>query len=100
MDREREIEAFDAVEYWTIGADLSKRPEGRKKASARTSSTPSSFASTASSRSSPTRRTRRGSQPTLMARTTSRATYGSARFSAGRRPRSSPAPCNRTPRAS
>jgi len=33
VDREREIEAFDAVEYWTVGADLSKRPEGRKKAS-------------------------------------------------------------------
>ncbi len=32
VDREREIEAFDPVEYWTIGADLSKIPTGGKKA--------------------------------------------------------------------
>ena len=32
VDREREIEAFDPVEYWTIGADLSKIPAGGKKA--------------------------------------------------------------------
>src|ERR687886_205088 len=31
VDREREIEAFVPVEYWTIEADLSKRPSGKKK---------------------------------------------------------------------
>ena len=32
VDREREIEAFDPVEYWSIDADLSKIPDGGKKA--------------------------------------------------------------------
>ncbi|HKP53870.1 MAG TPA: type I DNA topoisomerase [Chloroflexia bacterium] len=31
VEREREIEAFVPVEYWTIEADLSKRPSGKKK---------------------------------------------------------------------
>ncbi|MEA2575907.1 MAG: topoisomerase, partial [Chloroflexia bacterium] len=31
VDREREIEAFVPVEYWSIEADLSKRPGGKKK---------------------------------------------------------------------
>src|SRR3954452_23368561 len=31
VEREREIEAFDPQEYWTIEADLSKRPVGKKK---------------------------------------------------------------------
>ena len=31
VEREREIEAFVAVEYWSIEADLSKRPSGKKK---------------------------------------------------------------------
>ncbi|HEY0069823.1 MAG TPA: type I DNA topoisomerase [Chloroflexia bacterium] len=31
VDREREIEAFVPVEYWSIEADLSKRPPGKKK---------------------------------------------------------------------
>ncbi|HYP20096.1 MAG TPA: type I DNA topoisomerase, partial [Chloroflexia bacterium] len=31
VDREREIEAFVPVEYWSIEADLSKRPAGKKK---------------------------------------------------------------------
>jgi DNA topoisomerase-1 len=31
VEREREIEAFVPVEYWTIEADLSKRPSGNKK---------------------------------------------------------------------
>ncbi len=31
VEREREIEAFDPQEYWTIEADLSKRPSGQKK---------------------------------------------------------------------
>ncbi len=31
VEREREIEAFVPVEYWTIEADLSKRPSGQKK---------------------------------------------------------------------
>ncbi|MCS7002078.1 MAG: DNA topoisomerase, partial [Dehalococcoidia bacterium] len=30
VDREREIRAFTPVEYWTIDADLAKRPEGRQ----------------------------------------------------------------------
>jgi DNA topoisomerase-1 len=33
VEREREIEAFEPVEYWSLEADLSKRPEGGKKAS-------------------------------------------------------------------
>ncbi|MDP9382186.1 MAG: type I DNA topoisomerase, partial [Chloroflexota bacterium] len=32
VDREREIEAFVPVEYWSLGADLSKRPAPGKKA--------------------------------------------------------------------
>jgi DNA topoisomerase-1 len=31
VEREREIEAFVPQEYWTIEADLSKRPSGKKK---------------------------------------------------------------------
>ncbi|MDQ5824494.1 MAG: type I DNA topoisomerase, partial [Chloroflexota bacterium] len=31
VDREREIEAFVPVEYWSIEVDLSKRPGGKKK---------------------------------------------------------------------
>ena len=31
VERERAIEAFIPVEYWTIEADLSKRPSGKKK---------------------------------------------------------------------
>src|SRR6476620_7745047 len=31
VEREREIEAFVPEEYWTIEADLSKRPSGKKK---------------------------------------------------------------------
>ncbi|HEX9990823.1 MAG TPA: type I DNA topoisomerase [Chloroflexia bacterium] len=31
VEREREIEAFVPVEYWTIEADLSKRPSDKKK---------------------------------------------------------------------
>jgi DNA topoisomerase I len=31
VEREREIEAFVPVEYWSIEADLSKRPSGNKK---------------------------------------------------------------------
>ncbi|MDQ6693726.1 MAG: type I DNA topoisomerase [Chloroflexota bacterium] len=31
VEREREIEAFVAVEYWSIEADLSKQPAGKKK---------------------------------------------------------------------
>jgi DNA topoisomerase-1 len=31
VEREREIEAFVPVEYWSIEADLSKRPSGKKK---------------------------------------------------------------------
>lgn len=31
VEREREIEAFVPVEYWSIEADLSKRPAGKKK---------------------------------------------------------------------
>src|SRR5204862_7686236 len=31
VEREREIEAFIPEEYWTIEADLSKRPSGRKQ---------------------------------------------------------------------
>lgn len=31
VEREREIEAFVPVEYWTIEADLSKRPSGKKQ---------------------------------------------------------------------
>jgi DNA topoisomerase-1 len=31
VEREREIEAFVPVEYWSIEADLSKRPPGKKK---------------------------------------------------------------------
>ncbi|MEO8289226.1 MAG: type I DNA topoisomerase [Chloroflexota bacterium] len=31
VEREREIEAFVAQEYWSIEADLSKRPQGKKK---------------------------------------------------------------------
>jgi DNA topoisomerase-1 len=32
VDREREIEAFEPVEYWSLEADLSKRPVAGKKA--------------------------------------------------------------------
>ncbi|MGJ3240795.1 MAG: type I DNA topoisomerase [Anaerolineae bacterium] len=32
VDREREIEAFNPVEYWSIEAELSKQPSGKKKA--------------------------------------------------------------------
>src|SRR5215210_568880 len=31
VEREREIDAFEPQEYWTIEADLSKRPAGKKK---------------------------------------------------------------------
>ena len=31
VEREREIEAFVPQEYWSIEADLSKRPSGKKK---------------------------------------------------------------------
>ncbi len=33
VDREREIEAFDPQEYWSLEADLSKRPQNGKKPS-------------------------------------------------------------------
>lgn len=32
VEREREVEAFVPVEYWTVEVDLSKRPSGKKKA--------------------------------------------------------------------
>ncbi len=32
VDREREVEAFNQVEYWTIEADLQKLDDGRKRA--------------------------------------------------------------------
>ncbi|MDQ3856066.1 MAG: type I DNA topoisomerase [Chloroflexota bacterium] len=32
VDREREIEAFESVEYWTVAADLSKQPARGRKA--------------------------------------------------------------------